>query len=142
MSRGTINFYNEGVSYKLKHKLKVKNWICDTISAEGKHLDQLSFIFCCDEYLLGINEQFLKHSTYTDIITFDNSERDGFITGDIFISIERVKENAEKFKVAESDELHRVLIHGTLHLLGYPDKPKKNKIIMTAMENKYLALLK
>lgn len=140
MKRGTINFFNEGVSYKLQQKLKVKNWIRNTIAAEGYKLIELNFIFCTDEYLLGINERFLNHSTYTDIITFDNSEQKGSIVGDIFISTDRIKENSKKYAVPEKDELHRIMIHGILHLLGYPDKPKKNKVIMTAMENKYLAI--
>ena len=89
--------------------------------------------------MLNINQQYLNHDTFTDIITFDNSEEKGAIYGDIFISIERIKENAKAFKVAVSDELHRVIIHGTLHLLGYPDKKKEEKAKMTEMEDFYLA---
>jgi rRNA maturation RNase YbeY len=140
MSRGRINFFNEDISYKLHQKLRLKNWIRQTIETEGQKLKEINFIFCSDIYLLEINQQFLKHSTYTDIITFDNSEKPGYIIADIFISVERVLENAKKYNKHADDELHRVLIHGTLHLLGYKDKPKTNKILMTAMEDKYLNL--
>lgn len=140
MTRGSINFFNEDISYNLKQKINLKNWIRDTIESEGQKLKEINFIFCSDEYLLQINEQYLNHSTYTDIITFDNSEKAGYIIADIFISIERVLENAGKFNISSTDELHRVLIHGTLHLLGYKDKPKAKKVLMTAMEDKYLNL--
>lgn len=140
MTRGSINFFNEDVSYSLKQKINLKNWIRDTIENEGQKLKEINFIFCSDEYLLQINQQYLNHSTYTDIITFDNSEKAGYIVADIFISIERVLENAGKFNTPPGDELHRVLIHGTLHLLGYKDKPKAKKVLMTAMEDKYLSL--
>lgn len=140
MSRGSINFFSEDITYNVKQKLKLKNWIRDTIAEEGQKLNEINFIFCSDDYLLQINQQFLKHSTYTDIITFDNSEKSGYIVADIFISIERILENAGKFKTSVTDELHRVLIHGTLHLLGYTDKPKTKKVLMTAMEDKYLKL--
>jgi probable rRNA maturation factor len=140
MSRGSINFFNEDITYSLKQKIHLKNWIRDTIEAEGYKLLEINFIFCSDDYLLKINEEFLNHSTYTDIITFDNSEKTGHILADIFISIERILENAAQFNTVVTDELHRVLIHGTLHLLGYTDKPKTKKVLMTAMENKYLNL--
>ena len=140
MSRLPIHFFPEDISYTLKQKLLVRGWINQTILTEGYRLGELSFIFCSDEYLLKINREYLNHDTYTDIITFDNSEEDKVITGDIFISIERVKENSRKFNVNERDELHRVMIHGTLHLLGYPDKGKEAKKVMTAKEDHYLLL--
>ncbi|WP_395804728.1 rRNA maturation RNase YbeY, partial [Daejeonella sp.] len=89
--------------------------------------------------LLSINQQFLNHDTYTDIITFDNSDKEGLIIGDIFISVDRVQDNAESFKTELEDELQRVMIHGTLHLLGYPDKGKEAKVIMTQKEDFYLS---
>src|ERR1700733_3748711 len=110
-----INFFEEDVTYKLKDKIKVRQWITETIVAEGFKLQELNYIFCSDEYLLTINQQYLDHDTYTDIITFDNSEIEKTIIGDIFISVERIKENAAKFKVDEATELHRVMIHGALH---------------------------
>src|ERR1700744_6327066 len=135
-----INFFEEGVSYKLKDKTKVKQWIKDTIAAEGYKLDELSYVFCSDEYLLTINQQYLDHDTYPDIVTFDNSETPGLIVGDIFISIDRIRENAEKFKQAFVDELHRVMVHGALHLLGYKDKKPAEKQKMTEKEDFYLNL--
>src|SRR4051812_6213909 len=123
-----ITFFEEDIRYTLKNKTKVRQWIKETIVAEGYELDELTYIFCSDAYLLQINQQYLDHDTYTDIITFDNSSEKGRITGDIFISIDRIKENAVKFDQSVTDELHRVIIHGTLHLLGYKDKsPADNK---------------
>ena len=135
-----IHFFSEDVPFTLKQKLKVRSWIYRTIVSEGFKLGELSFIFASDEYVLNINREYLKHDTYTDIITFDNSEEENRITGDIFISIDRIRENSTKFNVNEIDELHRVMIHGTLHLLGYPDKGKTAKSIMTSKEDHYLAL--
>lgn len=122
-----INFFEEDIAYKLKNKTAVRKWITDTIKEEGYQLSELNYIFCSDEYLLQINRQYLDHDTYTDIVTFDNSEKPGFIVSDIFISIERIRDNAEKFSVTEMQELHRVLIHGALHLLGYKDKTAADK---------------
>lgn len=133
-----INFFQEDVNFKLTGKLLLKKWIKETIAAEGFKLDELNYIFCSDEYLLGINQQYLNHDTYTDIITFDNSETEGVITGDIFISIERIRENADQFKVPLMRELQRVVIHGALHLLGYKDKKPAEKKLMTEKEDFYL----
>lgn len=133
-----ISFFSESVNYQLPNKLKVKKWIKSSITQEGFLLDQLNFIFCSDAYLLGINQQYLNHDTYTDIITFDNSSKKKVIVGDIFISIERVKENAEKYSNSLFDEVCRIMIHGTLHLLGYPDKGKSAKALMTQKEDEYL----
>ncbi len=141
MPRSPINFFSEGISFTIRHKGVLRKWISDTISTEKFKLTELNFIFCSDSYLLTINQQYLKHDTLTDIITFDNSEGSGSIVGDIFISIDRVRENASIFKVAADNELHRVMIHGTLHLLGYPDKGKAAKATMTSKENHYLAKL-
>jgi len=134
-----IHFFEEDILFKLKNKTKIRQWITGTIQAEGYRLQELNFIFCSDAYLLQINQQYLNHDTYTDIITFDNSEIEKVIVGDIFISIERIRENASKFNVPEENELHRVIIHGVLHLLGYKDKTAESKNLMTSMEDKYLA---
>lgn len=139
MKKLPIHFFEEDISYTLKDKNEVRNWINHTISSEKHTLSELNFIFCSDNYLLEINKQYLNHDTFTDIITFDNSEEEGIIIGDIFISIERVKENAKNFNVSIIDELHRVIIHGTLHLLSYPDKKKEEKALMTSKEDFYLA---
>jgi rRNA maturation RNase YbeY len=134
-----IQFFEEDISYKLKNKTLVRQWIKDTIAAEGFKLQELTYVFCSDAYLLPMNQQYLDHDTYTDIITFDNSEEEGQIVGDIFISIERIRENAAKFGVTETQELHRVIIHGALHLLGYTDKTVVTKQKMTQKEDEYLA---
>jgi len=141
MPKPEVNFFTEEVVYTLKNKTAIRNWISEVIHMEGYELDELNFILCSDEYLLRINQQFLDHDTYTDVITFDNSERLKTITGDIFISIERVRENALELKVPQVQELCRVMVHGTLHLLGYKDKSKSAKLQMTAKEDQYLSLL-
>lgn len=141
MNKAPINFFSEDVKYTLKNKLQIRSWINDTILAEGYALEELNFILCSDEYLLAINQQYLNHDTYTDVITFDNSETLKTIVGDIFISIERIQENAKQFKGTIQQELCRVMVHGTLHLLGYKDKGKAAKTLMTQKEDQYLALL-
>lgn len=135
----SISFFEEDISFKLKNKAKVRSWITDTIRNEGFKLKGLTYIFCSDEYLLQINRQYLDHDTYTDIITFDNSDSSNTVAGDIFISIERIRENAAKFNVPETTELHRVIIHGVLHLLGYKDKSAPDKQKMTEKEDFYLS---
>ena len=143
MASIAINFFSEDISYTIKQKKALKSWIYDTIKSENFDLEELNFIFCSDDYLLEINKTYLQHDTYTDIITFDNNESGiKTILGDIFISLERVFENANLYKTSRTDELHRVIIHGTLHLLGYKDKSAKDKTLMTKMENHYLSLRK
>lgn len=134
-----INFFEEEIDFKLKNKKNLRNWLEQAIIAENHILKEINFIFCTDEYLLKINQEFLQHDTYTDIITFDNSEKE--IAGDIFISVERVAENALTYQISILQELYRVLIHGTLHLLGYKDKSPKDKKLMTDKENFYLEKL-
>ncbi len=135
-----INFFSEGISFKPQNIRQLKSWIKKIIEQENHILIELNFIFCDDAYLHQINVEYLQHDTYTDIITFDNSDQDSHIESDIFISIERVKENAEKLKVSFEQELHRVMIHGVLHLLGYSDKSPKEKTQMRAKEDECLAL--
>ena len=134
-----ITFFTEEIQYTLKQKTKIRSWIEATITNEGYQLEELNFILCSDEYLLRINQDFLSHDDYTDVITFDHSEELKTIAGDIFISLERIKENAASFGSTILDELCRVMIHGTLHLLGYKDKTKAAKTLMTAKEDFYLA---
>lgn len=134
-----INFFEEGISFRLKNKTQVRQWLADTIHSEGFGLKELTYIFCTDAYLLNINQQYLHHDTYTDIITFDNSDGEDMVIGDIFISIERIRENALKFEVSETTELHRVMVHGALHLIGYKDKSAAAKKKMTQKEDFYLA---
>jgi probable rRNA maturation factor len=140
MPQPPIHFFSEDIQFTLKQKLIVRSWIRNTVLTEGYTLGELNFVFSSDDYLLQINKKYLQHDTYTDIITFDNSDTENLIVGDIFISIDRVRENSAKFNVNERDELHRVMIHGTLHLLGYPDKGAKAKKLMTCKEDYYLSL--
>ncbi len=135
-----IRFFNEEITLKLAQKVELREWLMATAAAEGSKIKELSFVFCSDAYLLEMNQSYLNHDTYTDIITFDTGEKPGIIMGDIFISIERVRENAKAFGVNERDELHRVMIHGLLHLLGYGDKSKAEKEKMTERENHYLSV--
>lgn len=118
------------------------SWIKRVVEKEGATIEEINFIFCSDSYLLTLNQGFLKHNTLTDIITFDNSGPDAFISGEIYISIERVRENAAKFQVQFEDELNRVMIHGVLHLLGYKDKKPAEKALMRKKEEACLSLRK
>ena len=126
-------------SFKLTSKNRYKAWITKLLLSKGKKVGNIHYLFCDDEYLLDLNQKFLHHDTYTDIITFDYTE-DEFLSGDIFISIERVKENAAKFKVSFQEELLRVLAHGVLHLLGYNDKTESEKKEMREEEGKAMLL--
>jgi len=132
-----ITFLTEDITFGLKEKLRHKAWLKDTAKAEGFAIGELNYIFCSDAYLLDINQKYLGHDTLTDIVTFDNSEDPKMIEGDIFISIERVRENAIKFDTKDS-ELKRVMVHGLLHLAGYKDKDKAQKELMRNKENEHL----
>jgi probable rRNA maturation factor len=135
-----IHFNTIDVDFALKNKKAIRSWIQSTIESEGKEFDFLSYNFCSDTYLLKVNKKHLNHDYYTDIITFDLSEGK-IISGDIYISIDRVKENSaaslSKFHV----ELCRVIIHGILHLCGYKDKSKKDAAMMRGKEDFYLSIL-
>jgi rRNA maturation RNase YbeY len=133
-------FYQQDIDAKLKDKRKLSAWLDGLINKHLKDVKKisLSYIFCTDAYLLSINRQFLQHDTLTDIITFDMSEKDSELLGEIYISVERVRENAEKFAVGYKDELHRVIFHGALHLCGYGDKKAADKQEMHRMEDKCL----
>ena len=133
-----ILFHSE-CDFTLSKQDARSRWIINSIINEGKRVGGLSFVFCTDEYLLEKNIQFLDHDTYTDIITFDYCEGD-IISGDIFVSLERVIENANAFGVDFEDELDRVLIHGVLHLAGYQDKSKEEVNTMREKEDFYLSL--
>ena len=133
-----ILFHSE-CDFALSKQDARSRWIINSIINESKKVGELSFIFCTDEYLLEKNIQFLDHDTYTDIITFDYCEGD-IIIGDIFVSVERVIENANAFRVDFEDELDRVLIHGVLHLAGYQDKSKEEVNTMREKEDFYLSL--
>ena len=132
-----INYFSEVIDFDLKNQSVIKKWIKHVVKNEKKEIETINYIFCNDEYLHNLNVDYLKHDTLTDIITFDYST-DNIISGDIFISIERVKENAMLFKKTFDDELKRVIVHGVLHLIGYNDKSPEDKVVMTAKEDFYL----
>jgi probable rRNA maturation factor len=136
-----ISFFQENIKFSLTGKSKIKKWLKEIAALENKSIGELNYIFCSDEHLYSINLEYLNHKTYTDIITFDNSEKATILEGDIFISIDRVKENAKKQNVSFDHELLRVMSHGLLHLMGYKDKKAGEKIIMTEMENKAISLM-
>ena|SRR5687768_5555818 len=134
-------FRTEKINFSLKKKAAVIKWIETVIRKEKKQLGEIHFIFCSDAFLLKLNKQYLNHTTFTDIITFDYSEGKK-LNGEIYISIPRVKENAKKFEVAFEHELHRVMIHGVLHLCGYKDKTKSQKKKIREKEDACLSMLK
>ncbi len=136
-----IVFSNDNIVFNLKNKSKIKDWIKLVIQKEKKISGNLNYSFTSDESLLKINIEYLKHNTYTDIVTFNYNEGKK-VSGDIFISIDRVKENAKKFETDFEEELHRVMIHGVLHLCGYKDKSKTDSDLMHKKENSALRLLK
>ena len=136
---GANIFFHSECDFTLSEKDARSTWIVKSILNENKKVGELNFIFCIDEYLLEKNIQFLDHDTYTDIITFDYCEED-VINGDVYISIERVLENANIFGVSFEEELDRVLIHGVLHLAGYQDKNKEQGRTMREKEDFYLSL--
>ncbi len=123
--------------FELKDAQNWIDWIVESMKNEGKTIEDLNYIFCDDEYLLQINRQYLDHDYYTDVIGFDNSIEDELM-GDIFISIERIKDNATQNNVSFENELARVIIHGILHFAGYMDKEPDEKELMTSKENQYL----
>lgn len=129
-----ISFSNADIKFTLKHKKNISAWIIETIEKEKKTCGQIAYVFCSDDFLLDLNQRFLNHNTYTDIITFDYSEGKT-LNGEIYISIDRVRENAQKFKVDFEKELLRVIIHGALHLAGYKDKSKEQKEKMRKKED-------
>jgi probable rRNA maturation factor len=136
-----ITFFVEEISFKLKDKLKTRNWIKQVAQLHNHVIGDLNYIFCDDEYLLNINKTYLNHDFYTDIITFDQSEEDKKIEGEIYISVERVAENALSNKVSFENELKRVIIHGLLHLVGFQDKTTAQQKLMRHKEDEMLNLL-
>lgn len=131
-------FFLQPVSL-LKQRNKLKSFIQKTAKTSGRPIDSLNIIFCSDDYLLSINQQYLQHDYFTDIITFDLSEsKSGAITAELYISYDRVRDNARILGSTAVKELHRVVFHGLLHLLGYKDKLKKDQILMRQMEDRLL----
>lgn len=131
--------YSYITEYQLDTEYIYTNWLNQIVLSENRIVGDLSYIFCNDSYLLELNQKYLQHDTYTDIITFDYSEGE-VLSGDIFISVERIKENAIKYNVLFEEELRRVMSHGILHLSGYEDKKDKDKIIMRTKEDEKMML--
>ncbi|MCL4123856.1 UNVERIFIED_CONTAM: hypothetical protein GTU68_036622 [Idotea baltica] len=132
--------FNYETEFRIQDEKKIQKWIQNIASNSGFEIGEINYIFCDDEYLHKLNVEFLKHDTLTDIISFDNT-LGKLISGDIFISIERVQENSQEFNVSFNDELHRVMIHGVLHYMGYKDKTLKEKELMRLTENNALSIL-
>lgn len=135
-----VNFFVDNIIFQLAEKRKHKNWIKEIIERHNHKAGDINYIFSNDEYLLHINQQYLNHDYYTDIITFDQSEEEGVISGDIYISIERVKENAFQHHHDFQKELNRVMVHGILHLLGFNDHSPEEKKVMREKEEASLSL--
>jgi probable rRNA maturation factor len=138
-----IDFFHKDVLFPLENKKKIKKWLIQLAEQEKKDLAEIdiSIVFCDDKYLLSLNKQYLNKSTLTDILSFDYSEKK-ILRGDIFISIDRIIENAKEYSQVPEKELLRIMAHGMLHLCGYADKTKKEKKQMTAMEDFYLLMIK
>jgi len=135
-----IFFFSEGINFHLSGPRNTSSWIKNVIKKERRKLHSLNCVFCSDKYLVKLNNQYLKHNTLTDILTFDYSTDPESIHGEIYISIQRVKENAARFNESFDEELHRVIIHGVLHLTGYNDKSTTDKALMREKEEAYLSL--
>lgn len=133
-----ISFNTEDIKFSLARKRELKQWLKQVATSEGYVLGELSYIFCSDEYLLQINREYLQHDYYTDVITFDYTEGKK-ISGDIFISIDTVRKNAELYSQSFLSELYRVMVHGLLHLCGYPDAANSEKLLMAAKEDAHLS---
>ena len=140
MASEKIHFFQEKIDFSFKESVAAKKWLPAFAVDHAFKIRELNYIFCNDAYLSQINQQYLNHDTLTDIITFDHSETSGAIEGDIFISIERVKENAEKYNTPFERELFRVMVHGLLHLMGYDDKTPAQKKVMRRKEEEFLTL--
>ena len=133
-----VQFYFLDRNPALKERTRLKLLIEKLFTSEKMKLGNLSYIFCSDEHLLTINNDFLKHDFYTDVITFDLSSSKNEIEGEVYLSVDRIKDNAKQLGVSFKEELHRVIFHGALHLCGYKDKKKEEALIMRSKENKYL----
>lgn len=139
MGKFVVRFFSKDIPYSHKKKKIFYSWIQDTVARENHTVEFINVIFCNDEYLYSLNTNYLNHDTFTDVISFQYSTEP--IEGDIFISVDRVFENAQSLNVSFSDELARVIIHGVLHFCGYSDKTKDEKNQMRALESYYLSLL-
>ncbi|MFD2999849.1 rRNA maturation RNase YbeY [Pontibacter toksunensis] len=135
-----IEFFSEDIDFELNNPDQVSEWIATVIAQHEQELSNLTYVFCSDDYLHQMNVEYLDHDTLTDIITFNNADEEGIIEGDIFISVDRVRDNSETLGTSFEDELHRVIIHGALHLLGFRDKSKEEERLMRKQEDSSLSL--
>lgn len=135
----SYTFNKEDIRFRFSNKTLIIRWLSLSARKEKKKPGDINYIFCTDKYLLNINRKYLQHDDYTDIITFDYTVKD-LISGDIYISIDRVKENAGVYKVSFQNELLRVMVHGQLHLCGYKDKSNRDAKLMREKEDYYLSL--
>lgn len=133
-----IHFHYIDVAFAFRNRNRLKNFVLKLFKGEGRTVDQVNYIFCTDAYLLKLNKEYLKHDTLTDIITFELSAPGTPVLSDIYISIERVKQNSKLYHMPFKNELHRVIFHGALHLCGYRDKTKYQKSIIREKEDSYL----
>lgn len=136
-----INFFSEGIPFQLTQKRKIRKWLTTAANDYSKKINAINYIFTSDDILLQLNKKYLNHNTLTDIITFNQSYDPDSIEADIYISIDRIRENAINFNVSFNEELCRVIIHGLLHILGFNDKTSQEKSRMRNSENHYLVLL-
>ncbi|MCR5408077.1 MAG: rRNA maturation RNase YbeY [Bacteroidales bacterium] len=136
-----VSYFTQDTSFVFKYKRLNSNWLKQVCANEGKKLGAVSVIFCSDKYLLGVNIKYLGHDYYTDIITFDYCEG-ACVSGDLFISVDSVKENSVFYKTCFEDELNRVIVHGVLHLIGYDDHTEPDVAMMRSKEDQYLELRK
>jgi len=135
-----IKFHFPVGPFFFPNRSELKVFLARQLKSEGRLIDAINYVFCTDDYLLQINQQYLNHNTLTDIVTFELSPRDHPVLSDIYISIERVRENSSIFKTTFQKELHRVIFHGALHLCGYKDKSVEQSQQMRSMEEKWLSL--
>ncbi|MFT3826105.1 MAG: rRNA maturation RNase YbeY [Chitinophagaceae bacterium] len=138
MIQPAVSFHFAGTQGTLTQRTTLKQFLVTLFRKEKKSLESLTYIFCSDDYLLDINRRHLQHDYYTDIITFNMADKLQPVTGEIYISLDRVRDNANTFNVPVKHELHRVIFHGALHLCGYKDKTKEQEALMRKMEEKYL----
>ena len=135
----TISFNKADATVRLGNRVALKSFIEKKVKKEGYTIDSLTYVFCSDKYLLKINKDFLSHDYYTDIISFDLSEPTGHLIGEVYISVDRVKDNAKTHGTTFKEELHRVIFHGALHFCGYKDKKPSDVKIMRQMEDRWLS---
>ncbi|MFK7808234.1 MAG: rRNA maturation RNase YbeY [Saprospiraceae bacterium] len=133
----SIRFFNDDVNYRILNRRKIRSWLLSVAEEEGYTIASINIILCSDNQLLSVNKEHLKHDFYTDIITFDYSQ-ENILEGELYVSIDRVKSNAKSQQVNTSTELHRVFVHGLLHMCGFSDKTAEEKTEMRQLENHYL----